>query len=251
MLGILLSAQQITVLEMVGDPKQGKSRKQIQRVVRRLLTLVLRPEKPRMKDDEGVTRQRPLRGVYEVDDLSLGEWTVSWKKVFMWQCPIMFMSYSVCLYLLGLTLYVCSPLIAGDFAEYAWVSLSSLHQEYRPVHETGNNKYHNFDCLEQDMLTIFAKQVAFIYLGFAAVTTSTFMACSFWIYRDADIESDDTTFTDDDDEYSSMVVRDAHASDVQQNAPETTMRTVTCRQPARPEPTQSPQGGEGVTGGDD
>ena len=31
--------------------------------------------------------------------------------VFAWQCPMMFMSYSVCLFLLGLTLLVITPLI--------------------------------------------------------------------------------------------------------------------------------------------
>ena len=44
----------------------------------------------------------------------LGEWRPRWKMVFIWQCPAMFMSYSVCFFLAGLTLFVCTPLIRGD-----------------------------------------------------------------------------------------------------------------------------------------
>ena len=44
----------------------------------------------------------------------VGEWRPRWKMVFIWQCPAMFMSYSVCFFLAGLTLFVCTPLIRRD-----------------------------------------------------------------------------------------------------------------------------------------
>ena len=34
--------------------------------------------------------------------------------VFTWQAPVMFMSYSVCAFLGGLTILVCSPFLRGD-----------------------------------------------------------------------------------------------------------------------------------------
>lgn len=37
-----------------------------------------------------------------------------WKMVFVWQCPMMFMAYAVCFFLLGLSLYVCTPLFQGE-----------------------------------------------------------------------------------------------------------------------------------------
>ena len=44
----------------------------------------------------------------------VGVWKPRWKMVFTWQCPVMFMSYSVCFYLVGLTIFVCTPLIRGS-----------------------------------------------------------------------------------------------------------------------------------------
>ena len=44
---------------------------------------------------------------------SLGVWRPRLEIVFIWQCPIIFMSYSVCLFLAGLTILVCTPLIRG------------------------------------------------------------------------------------------------------------------------------------------
>ena len=44
----------------------------------------------------------------------VGVWEPRWKMVFTWQCPTMFMSYSVYSFLGGLTIYVCTPLIRRD-----------------------------------------------------------------------------------------------------------------------------------------
>lgn len=55
-------------------------------------------------------------------DPIVGEWRPRWKMVFVWQCPSMFLSYSVWLFLAGLTLFVCTPLIRGD----TWNSASDV-----------------------------------------------------------------------------------------------------------------------------
>jgi len=39
-----------------------------------------------------------------------------WKMMFTWQCPMMFMAYSVISFLGGLTIYVCTPLFNGEFS---------------------------------------------------------------------------------------------------------------------------------------
>ena len=39
-----------------------------------------------------------------------------WKMMFTWQCPMMFMAYSVCFYLGGLAIYVCTPLFNGEIS---------------------------------------------------------------------------------------------------------------------------------------
>ena len=39
-----------------------------------------------------------------------------WKMMFTWQCPMMFMAYSVCFFLSGLMIYVCTPLFNGQIS---------------------------------------------------------------------------------------------------------------------------------------
>lgn len=58
-------------------------------------------------------RQHPYRAELRRDVHEM-TWRPRYKMVFTWQCPIMFMSYSVCSYLAGLTIYVCTPLIRGN-----------------------------------------------------------------------------------------------------------------------------------------
>jgi hypothetical protein len=48
--------------------------------------------------------------------------------VFTWQCPVMFMSYSVCLFLLGLTMLVITPLIR--YREQGWSGESTVSNTY-------------------------------------------------------------------------------------------------------------------------
>ena len=78
--------------------------------VRRFLPLILTEVRRRRRPDGSRTGADPLDG----DGDSIGEWRPRWKMVFIWQCPSMFLSYSVCFYLAGLTLFVCTPLIRRD-----------------------------------------------------------------------------------------------------------------------------------------
>lgn len=94
-LAILLAAQQISVFHFLGDvseldPKSGRS------TFERYRSLLIEnvPNNRNQSLDPEVSRFRSKSTM-----------------VFIWQCPMMFMSYSVCLFLLGLTLVVITPLI--------------------------------------------------------------------------------------------------------------------------------------------
>ena len=101
-LGILLSAQQLAVLNMLPEVPRSTDSEHATNVVLMYLPLLLSRMKrpPEIGEDRGIA--------------DVGVWRPKWKMVFTWQCPMMFMSYSVCLFLAGLTLVVCTPLIRGD-----------------------------------------------------------------------------------------------------------------------------------------
>ena len=92
--------------------------------------------------------------------------------VFVWQCPVMFMSYSVCLFLLGLTLLVITPLI--KLRERGWSDGANVTKQARFV---------------LNLLTVFG-QTAIFYLGASVLAGLAFLFCSFWIYHFVDFEND-------------------------------------------------------------
>ena len=104
--GLLLAAQQISVLQLLGKPpaQAHLGTYSVKEDVRRFLPLILREVRPR----------ESLTDAVRDDGDGVGEWRPRWKMVFIWQCPAMFLSYSVCFFLAGLTLFVCTPLIRGD-----------------------------------------------------------------------------------------------------------------------------------------
>ena len=99
----MISAQQIAVLNILDTvPRKAESTAEIDSI-RRTLPLLLTEVQPPPIVDEGQS---------EVN--TIGIWRPKWKMVFLWQCPQMFMSYSFILYLAGLILLVCTPLIKGQ-----------------------------------------------------------------------------------------------------------------------------------------
>ena len=95
--------------------------------------------------------------------------------VFTWQCPTMFLAYSVCFFLAGLTIFVCTPLIR------------------RKPWGTDSNVSCPPDCeiiaLPDGLLT--KQKIAVVYLTISAIAGGTLMFCSFWIYHYIDLEDDD------------------------------------------------------------
>jgi hypothetical protein len=84
-LGILLAAQQVAVLNFLGPLPSSKKVREVDVCLGRYLPVLL---------SHNGSQYVPRR-----------------KMVFTWQCPLMFMSYSVCAFLAGLTVLVCTPLI--------------------------------------------------------------------------------------------------------------------------------------------
>jgi hypothetical protein len=60
----------------------------------------------------------PPDGMRHVAEDSRGEgsqnYAIRWKMVFTWQAPMMLMAYSVIFFMVGLTVYVCTPLFNGE-----------------------------------------------------------------------------------------------------------------------------------------
>lgn len=57
-------------------------------------------------------------------------WTFSWKVIFVWQCPIMLIAYSTVFYMVGLFVFVCTPVLEvrkwGPESYVAVVYMASL-----------------------------------------------------------------------------------------------------------------------------
>ena len=97
-LGILLSASEVTVLYYLG-PSTSIAR--------------LTPVQAKLL----LQRYRPL--LLSAMKTSNRPFVPRRKMMFTWQAPLMFMSYSVCTFLGGLTVLVCTPLIRYKHGD-AW-----------------------------------------------------------------------------------------------------------------------------------
>ena len=106
LIGILLSAQQVSALILLGDvPEDPQSPSASKTIQRYLPQLLLRSERSSTWSSD---MERHRVGV------PVGSWTLRWKSVFIWQCPMMFAGYSVLAYLVGLTILVSTPLIRRE-----------------------------------------------------------------------------------------------------------------------------------------
>ncbi|KAH6633379.1 hypothetical protein C7974DRAFT_170392 [Boeremia exigua] len=128
-LGILLCASEVTVLHLLGPVET-------------------RPKHHERSDFE---KYKPLL-LSRSNNLREPHFIPRRKMVFTWQGPLMFMSYSVCTFLAGLTVLVCTPLIHGGAG---WTAGHSIAVMY---------------------LTVFA--------GAGAI----FVFCSFWVYHYVELE---------------------------------------------------------------
>lgn len=89
-----------------------------------------------------------------------------WKMMFTWQCPMMFMAYSVISFLGGLTIYVCTPLFNGEISSNG-----------------GKASFPNI----LNIILIYKKTGVF-FLVISALAGSTFIYCSFWASKFIDLD---------------------------------------------------------------
>ncbi|KAJ8114816.1 hypothetical protein OPT61_g3396 [Boeremia exigua] len=130
-LGILLCASEVTVLHLLG-PVDTRPKYHERSAFEKYKALLLSPS-----NDSRTPGFVPRK-----------------KMVFTWQGPLMFMSYSVCAFLAGLTVLVCSPLIQGG-----------------PGWTAGHS-------------------IAVVYLTAFAGAGTAFVFCSFWVYHYVELEFD-------------------------------------------------------------
>jgi hypothetical protein len=116
----VLALQQISILETISEADSGEESLQCGIIDQKLSLIVAEIT---LTPTEVNSHAYNARGAFGRDRQQLRQWKPRWGMIFMWQCPVMFMAYSICLYLLGLTLYICSPLISGDWEANAYVSI--------------------------------------------------------------------------------------------------------------------------------
>ncbi|KAF2866965.1 hypothetical protein BDV95DRAFT_648059, partial [Massariosphaeria phaeospora] len=138
-LGILLSASQVTVLHILGPiPMQTPPS-------------TANPSRPQTS--------QASRTFHRYQPLLLSKGSSAWmprrKMVFTWQAPMMFTAYSVCAFLVGLTVLVCTPLMRLE--EDGWGDGCSI---------------------------------AVMYLTVSVVAGTSFVFCSFWVYHYVDLDFD-------------------------------------------------------------
>ena len=150
--GIFLSSQQIGVLDLLGPLQQSNVNRSSKARIRRYLPLIgTEIRQPRFEADSQTAR------------VGVGVWKPRWEMVFTWQCPMMFLSYSFSLYILGTTVFVCTPLINGD----EWGTNSDVSGQSPSGSVTFVNKRN----------IVNGKKIAAIYLATIAVSAVVFMFC--------------------------------------------------------------------------
>ncbi|KAF2281458.1 uncharacterized protein EI97DRAFT_364895, partial [Westerdykella ornata] len=130
-LGMLLSASEATVLHLLGPLSVSDKNSTKVDAIQTYSPLLLSP-----RNNSGRT------------------FVPRKKMIFTWQAPLMFMSYSVCAFLLGLTILVCTPLIR-DGANWT----------------TGHN-------------------IAIMYLITFGLAGTLFVFASFWVFHYVDLDID-------------------------------------------------------------
>lgn len=162
----MTSAQQITVLGILDKiPRKVDSPVAIDAIRRFLPILLTEIQSP------------PIETEAELSINRIGIWRPKWKMIFLWQCPQMFMSYSVILFLAGLIVLVCTPLIEKQpWGPESNVGFQFCSSSFAIWHLSTNSD----------------EQTAVIFLSMTGFAFASFVFCSFWVYHYLDLEYYDT-----------------------------------------------------------
>ncbi|XP_014560962.1 hypothetical protein COCVIDRAFT_33976 [Bipolaris victoriae FI3] len=167
-LGILLSASEITVLNLLGPVRHTPASAHFQHSSQfPAVSAAAAASTPSnggggnagRVHDEAMQRYMPLllSPVMRKEDAGAKVYVPRRKMVFTWQAPLMFMSYSVCAFLAGLTVLVGLPILRGD-KKGAW----------------GDEGWN----------------IAVMYLTAFGAGLAAFVYCSFWVYHYVHVEHD-------------------------------------------------------------
>lgn len=127
-------------------------------------------------DTAGISRRPRLTAQSQTEE-DFVRVDVRWNMVFTWQAPVMLMSYSTIFFLLGLSIFVLTPLYDGrNFDGYSKVSAilpGSLRRLFR-----------NFakNCL--------CNKAAIFYIVSSVLGGAVFVWCSYWAYRFVDLDGE-------------------------------------------------------------
>ncbi|KAF3913295.1 hypothetical protein ABW20_dc0100999 [Dactylellina cionopaga] len=119
-IGMLLSAQQLTLLTLLGEfPEDGRrlKRKFIEGYLHQLLT----EDEDNKHDDVERHNNQVTERRYKVR-----YWRLSWQMVFVWQIPMMAVGYSFLAYIIGLTVLICTPLIREPWGDNSKIAIFYL-----------------------------------------------------------------------------------------------------------------------------
>ncbi|KAK3940916.1 hypothetical protein QBC46DRAFT_312694 [Diplogelasinospora grovesii] len=127
--GIFLSAQQLSMLSLIGELPAGGYEMMSARMLERHLNQMLAHRKK-----QGLRRLVRETAAAEEEEEGRGgeaqnegkEWTLCWRLVFTWQCPMMFIAYATLFYIIGLTVVVCTPLIWEDFGPNSYIAVAYI-----------------------------------------------------------------------------------------------------------------------------
>ncbi|KAK3321927.1 hypothetical protein B0H66DRAFT_183417 [Apodospora peruviana] len=113
--GIFLSAQQLSMLTLMGELPEGHDMPSAA-TMRRHLSQILyeRKRDDCVSDEAGVTSS------------SSPSFSLSWRLLFTWQCPMMFIAYSTLFYVIGLTVVVCTPLIWEPWGPNSYTAIAYI-----------------------------------------------------------------------------------------------------------------------------
>ncbi|KAM7192476.1 hypothetical protein V8F33_008351, partial [Rhypophila sp. PSN 637] len=121
--GIFLSAQQVSVLSLMGDlPTEesgGTNKKKKKKVWEKASARLMRRHLAQIVYEVPVQSSRE-----EEHGTESADWKISWRSIFTWQCPMMFIAYSTLFYIVGLSVVVLTPLIKEDWGENSYVAVA-------------------------------------------------------------------------------------------------------------------------------
>lgn len=132
LVAILLSLQQRILLEEISIPTEPSH-------MQRFLHLLIVPTQNLIR----TANQNDRDGGLPHTESS---YTINWNMMFVWQCPMMFVSWSWVCFLVGLVLHVCTPLIMDSSTEDS------------------------------------QRKIAVVFLVNTGLIFATFAWCSFWVY---------------------------------------------------------------------